>query len=166
RRPEAQLAYTYFSPSAIGFARSLDVDFSDFLPFDTPGDAHAALDALRPTALVYAKLDVWPVLTLEARAAGVRLGLISATLSRGSSRRSRTAGALLRDAYGALEMVGAIDEADADRLVQLGVRSSAIVVTGDTRYDQVWQRSQRVDRSGPLLARLRAERPTLVAGST
>ena len=166
RRPEAQLAYTYFSPSAIGFARSLDVDFSDFLPFDTPGDAHAALDALRPTALVYAKLDVWPVLTLEARAAGVRLGLISATLARGSSRRSRTAGALLRDAYAALEAVGAIDDADADRLVALGVRPNTIVVTGDTRYDQVWLRAQRVDRASPMLERLRDPRTTIVAGST
>jgi len=166
RRPDLQLAYTHFSPSALGFARDLDVDFRDYLPFDTPGDARVVLDALRPTALVFSKLDVWPVITLEARARGVRLGLVSATLSRGSSRRSRTAGALLHDAYAALEVVGAIDAADADRLVQLGVRPQAIVVTGDTRYDQVWLRAQRVDRATPMLSRLRAARPTIVAGST
>jgi 3-deoxy-D-manno-octulosonic-acid transferase len=166
RRPELQLAYTYFSPSAIGFASQLDVDFRDYLPFDTPGDARVALESLAPTALVFSKLDVWPVITREARARGVRLGLISATLSRGSSRRSRTASALLRDAYAALEVVGAIDDADADRLVQLGVRSNVIVITGDTRYDQVWARAQRVDRTSALLAPLRDSRPTLVAGST
>jgi 3-deoxy-D-manno-octulosonic-acid transferase len=166
RRPELQLAYTHFSPSAAAFARSLDVDFQDYLPFDTPGDARVALEALAPTALVFSKLDVWPVITREARARGVRLGLISATLSRGSSRRSRTAGVVLRDAYAALEAVGAIDDSDADRLVQLGVRPQAISVTGDTRYDQVWLRAQRVDRESPLLQRLRAARLTLVAGST
>jgi len=166
RRPELQLAYTHFSPSAAAFARSLDVDFQDYLPFDTPGDARVALEALAPTALVFSKLDVWPVITREARARGVRLGLISATLSRGSSRRSRTAGVVLRDAYAALEAVGAIDDSDADRLVQLGVRPQAISVTGDTRYDQVWLRAQRVDRESPLLHRLRASRLTLVAGST
>src|SRR3954466_2730510 len=164
RRRDLQLAYTYFSPSAVGFAQNLDVDFRDYLPFDTPGDARVALDALRPTALVFSKLDVWPVITREARSRDVRLGLISATLSRGSSRRSRAASALLRDAYDALEVVGAIDDADADRLVQLGVRSSVVVVTGDTRYDQVWQRAQRVDRSSELLVRLRSARPTIVAG--
>src|SRR4030095_11470067 len=89
---------------------------------DTPGDSRVALDALRPTALVFSKLDVWPVITHEARARGVRLGLISATLARGSSRRSRAASALLRDAYAALEVVGAIDDADADRLPPLGGR--------------------------------------------
>jgi 3-deoxy-D-manno-octulosonic-acid transferase len=166
RRPELQLAYTHFSPSALSFARALDVDFRDYLPFDTPGDARVALDALKPTALVFSKLDVWPVITREAKARGVRLGLVSATLSRGSSRRSRTASALLRDAYAALEVVGAIDSADADRLVQLGVRPQSIIVTGDTRYDQVWLRAQRVDRASPMLERLRSDRPTLVAGST
>jgi 3-deoxy-D-manno-octulosonic-acid transferase len=166
RRPDVQLAYTHFSPSAVAFARELDVDFRDYLPFDTPGDARVALQSLAPTALIFSKLDVWPVVTREARTHGVRLGLISATLSRGSSRRSRTASALLHDAYAALEMVGAIDDADADRLVQLGVRSNVIVITGDTRYDQVWSRAQRVDRASPLLEPLRDSRPTIVAGST
>jgi 3-deoxy-D-manno-octulosonic-acid transferase len=166
RRPDVQLAYTHFSPSAVAFARELDVDFRDYLPFDTPGDARVALESLAPTALIFSKLDVWPVITREARAHGVRLGLISATLSRGSSRRSRTASALLHDAYAALEVVGAIDDADADRLVQLGVRSNVIVITGDTRYDQVWSRAQRVDRASPLLERLHDSRPTIVAGST
>ncbi|HEY4132047.1 MAG TPA: glycosyltransferase N-terminal domain-containing protein, partial [Gemmatimonadaceae bacterium] len=166
RRSDAQLAYTYYSPSALSFARTLDVDFRDYLPFDTPGDARAVLDALRPTALIFSKLDVWPVITATARERGVRLGLISATLSRTSSRRSRTAGALLREAYAALEVVGAIDDADADRLVELGVRPQVISVTGDTRYDQVWLRAQQVDRASPMLERLRAQRPTIVAGST
>lgn len=166
RRPDLQLAYTHFSPSAASFARGLDVDFYDYLPFDTPGDARTALATLAPTALVFSKLDVWPVITSEARARGVRLGLVSATMSRGSSRRSRAASALLHDAYAALEVVGAIDDADADRLVQLGVRPNVIVITGDTRYDQVWLRAQRVDRASPMLERLRDSRPTIVAGST
>ncbi len=168
RRPDAQIAYTHFSPSAAAFARSLDVDFADYLPFDTPGDARAALDALQPTARVFSKLDVWPMITREARARDVHLGLISATLARGSSRRSLGASALLHDAYAALDAVGAIDEADADRLVQLGVRPQTIVVTGDTRYDQVWARAQSVDREASILRRLRGSGPrsTIVAGST
>jgi 3-deoxy-D-manno-octulosonic-acid transferase len=166
RRSDVQLAYTHFSPSAASFARGLDVDFHDYLPFDTPGDARVAIEALNPTALIFSKLDVWPIITREAKAHRVRLGLISATLARGSSRRSRTASALLHDAYASLEVVGAIDAADADRLVELGVRPEVISVTGDTRYDQVWLRAQRVDRASPMLERLRDARTTIVAGST
>lgn len=166
RRGDVQLVFTHFSPSAVGFARGLDVDFRDYLVLDTPGDSAAAVDALRPTALVFSKLDVWPNLAAAARERGVRLGLISATLAEGSSRRSFVARAVLHDAYASLDAVGAIDAADADRLVGLGVSQSAIEVTGDTRYDQVWQRAASVDRSQPPLSGLLSARPTIVAGST
>jgi 3-deoxy-D-manno-octulosonic-acid transferase len=166
RHPGVQLAYTHFSPSAATFAGALPVDFHDYLPFDSSGDARHALDALRPTALVFAKLDVWPVLSARAHGRGIPLGLVSATLAQASSRRSRLATALLRDAYSLLDAVAAIDPDDAERLVDLGVRRNVITIAGDTRYDQVWQRSQRVNRAGPLLARLTVDRPTLVAGST
>jgi 3-deoxy-D-manno-octulosonic-acid transferase len=161
-----QLAYTYFSPSAERFARALEVDFTDYLPFDTRADARVALEALRPSALVFSKLDVWPTLVREASDRGVRLGLISATLAAESGRRGGIAATLLRDAYARLDAVGAIDSEDAERLVALGVRQSTISITGDTRYDQVWARAEGVDRSGALLAPLASPRPTLVAGST
>src|SRR5947208_16275727 len=88
RRPDAQLAYTWFSPSALTFAAKLDVDFRDYLVLDTTSDALAAIDALRPSALIFSKLDVWPNLVVAARKRGVPLGMISATLSESSSRRS------------------------------------------------------------------------------
>jgi 3-deoxy-D-manno-octulosonic-acid transferase len=164
--PDVQLVYTHFSPSADRFARSLDVDFADYLPFDTERDARMALDTLRPTALVFAKLDLWPTLVRTAAARGVRMGMISATLSEHSGRRGRLGRALLGDAYARLDMVGAIDDGDARRLTELGVREEVIHITGDTRYDQVWERAESVDRSSPLLSRLASDRPTVVAGST
>jgi len=105
-RPDLQLAYSYYSPSAERFALGLDVDFRDYLPFDTGGDARAALDALAPTALVFSKLDVWPTLAHEAARRGVRLGLVSATLAANSSRRKAWAATWLRDAYAAMDAVG------------------------------------------------------------
>jgi 3-deoxy-D-manno-octulosonic-acid transferase len=164
--PDTLLAYTYFSPSAERFARALDVDFRDVLPFDTATDARLALSALSPSALVFSKLDVWPTLVREASHRRVRLGLISATLAAGSSRVGAFASGLLRDTYARLDRVGAISADDAERLVALGVSARAVTVTGDTRFDQVWARAARVDRNGPLLAPLRGGPATLVAGST
>jgi len=165
-RPTTQLAYTFFSPSAATFACGLDVDFADYLPFDTEGEAKAALDALVPRALVFSKLDVWPRLTREASSQRVALGLVSATLAEGSSRRKTLAARLLADAYARLDAVGAIDATDAERLTELGVRRDRIAVTGDTRYDQVWARVRATDRSTGFVGTLASDRPTLVAGST
>lgn len=166
RHPETQLAYTFFSPSAEEFSRGLNVDFRDYLPFDDAGDMGAALDSLQPRALVFSKVDVWPELVRQARARGVRVGMISAALAPGSKRSGRLARYLLRNAYASLDAVGAVDATDADRLMRLGVRASAIEVTGDTRFDQVWQRARAVDRDSAVLRKLASGRPTLVAGST
>jgi 3-deoxy-D-manno-octulosonic-acid transferase len=165
-RPEIQIAYTFFSPSAEEFSRTLDVDFRDYLPFDSRGDMRAALQALRPRALVFSKLDVWPELVRQAKMHGARVGIISATLASASGRQGTLAALLLRDAYASLDAVGAVGQEDADRLVGLGVRMEALSVTGDTRFDQVWQRAESVDRTSRVLATLSGTRPTIVAGST
>lgn len=164
RRPDVQIAYTFYSPSAEKFASSLPADFVDYLPFDTFGDADAIISALRPNALVFSKLDIWPALTERAAAARVPVGVISATLPESSGRRGVFARALLGDAYRSIERVGAIDKKDGELLREQGVRSDRIGVTGDTRYDQVWSRARRPPSS--LVQSLRSARPTLVAGST
>lgn len=166
QHPSVQLAYSFFSPSAERFASSIGADFSDYLPFDTRDAADRLLHALRPSALVFAKLDIWPTLVERAAALGVPVILLSGTVAPASGRRGRFARALLHDAYHALDAVGAIDEANGERLVELGVRRDALHITGDTRFDQVWERAQQVNRESPLLKTLASHRPTLVAGST
>ncbi|MFL5489628.1 MAG: 3-deoxy-D-manno-octulosonic acid transferase [Gemmatimonadaceae bacterium] len=164
RSPDVQIAYTFYSPSAEHFSRSVKSDFADYLPFDTFAHSRAIVSALRPTVLIFSKLDIWPALTETACAARVSVGVISATLPESSGRRSVFARALLGDAYRAIDRVGAIDESDAERLREQGVRSDRVSVTGDTRYDQVWLRAKRAP--SPLVQSLRSARPTLVAGST
>lgn len=165
RRPDIQLVYTHFSPSAERFAAALDVDFRAYLPFDVPDDGALIVDALKPAALVFSKLDVWPELVRAAADRGVALGLVSGTVSPGSARRG-IAGLLLRPAYARLDAAGAVDAEDAERLVELGVRRGVLQVTGDTRYDQVWERAQRNPGTPEVVTSLASLRPTLVAGST
>ncbi len=167
RHPQAQLAYTFFSPSAERFAAQIGADFCDYLPFDTAREATSALEALQPTSLVFSKLDVWPLLTESAQARGVKLALLSATLPSSSRRHSRAGSLILRDAYRALDAVGAVAQDDAARLVQAGVRADRVTITGDTRYDQAWAKAQFDSaEKRRLLLPLRAPRFTVVAGST
>jgi len=169
--PDWQLAFTFFSPSAERLARILPVDVADYLPLDRPSEVNAVLDALEPTALVFSKLDVWPELTLAASRRGVKLGLISATVSVDSSRLRWPARKWGAAAYAAIDQIGTISDEDGQRLERLGARAEAIAVTGDTRYDSVAERAARFDRSREPFARLAAlgSAPnafTIVAGST
>ncbi len=72
--------------------------------------------------------------------------------------------------------MGTISEDDGRRLQLLGVRAEALRVTGDTRYDSVSERAERLDRTREPFARLAAAATghdrggsapfTIVAGST
>lgn len=166
-RPDIQLAFTFFSPSAEQLARTLPVDVADYLPFDTPRAATVLLDALRPAALVFSKLDVWPLLVAEAHRRSVPVALISAAVRRDSRRNTWLARLILRDTYASLAAVGAASGDDAARLADLGARHDVLSVTGDTRYDQVWARVHNPpDDADARVSPWRSNRPTVVAGST
>lgn len=164
--PEYQQAYSWFSPSAESFGASVGADLSGYLPFDTPVDSDAILRILSPSVLAFAKLDIWPVLVEKANQRSIPTVLTSGTVAPRSGRRGLLARALLSDAYQSLSAVGAIDVENAERLALLGVRGHVISITGDVRFDQVWERARGVDYSSPLLHSLKSSRPTLVAGST
>lgn len=166
-RPDTQLVYTFFSPSAERFAKTVGADYHDYLPFDNETDTEGALDALKPTAIVFSKLDVWPILVAGAVKRGVKTGLLSATVPESSGRRSSIALLALREAYESLDIVGAISPSDAQRLLEMGVRGDRLIVTGDTRYDQVWSRATSPSETrDALIAKYDDPRATLVAGST
>ncbi|UCC72242.1 MAG: hypothetical protein JSV86_18035 [Gemmatimonadota bacterium] len=165
--PELQIFYTFFSPSAEKLANQMPVDYADYLPFDVVADVVQAFEAVKPNALVFGKLDVWPNITRVARWRDVKLALVSATLAPNSSRLRWPARSFLGPAYERLDAVGAISQEDAARLTQLGVPAERIQVTGDARFDQVWARAQAIDRTKPPVSLLDGhDGVTLVAGST
>jgi len=73
---------------------------------------------------------------------------------------------LTRDAYHALDAVGAASAGDAERIVEAGARANRVRVTGDTRYDQAWARAHTTPQNVAVVEDLTSSRPTLVAGST
>ena len=164
--PNVQIAYTFYSPSAEPTAQKMGADFTDYLPFDSAASARVAIDALDPTALVFTKGDVWPVLVGEAAAQHVRLALVSASIPASSQRTSGMGAMLTRDAYGALDAIGAASAGDAERIVAAGARANRVRVTGDTRYDQAWARAHTTPQNIATVEDLASSRPTLVAGST
>jgi 3-deoxy-D-manno-octulosonic-acid transferase len=163
--PDCQLVYTHFSPSAEALAGKIGADVSDYLPYDLPAPIERLLQALQPTLLVFAKLDVWPELSTRAATSGVDVALVAATVSPGSGRLRWPARRLLEPGYRAIAAAAAVAQPDAARLERLGVQPDRIQVLGDPRFDSVLQRVRAVPSDDPLLT-LGEGAPTLVAGST
>lgn len=163
--PEWQIAFTFFSPSALPWAARQPADVAGYLPWDRAGDVEAALNALRPSALVFSKLDLWPELATRAAAGGVAVGIIAATVSPAARRLRWPARGLLAPGYRAVTAAAAVSEADADRLARLGVAPERIELAGDPRFDSALARAKAIRPDDPLLAHT-AGASTLVAGST
>ncbi len=167
RLPNVQIVFTHFSPSAERMRERVGADVAGYLPWDTRADMAAALAALRPSAIVFVRSEIWPTLVGLAADSGIPTILVNAVLAPDSSRLRPWARIALGPAYQRLAAVGAIDAPTAKRLERLGVARERIQVTGDARFDQVWQRVQALNRNTPLLNRLREPGVlTIVAGST
>lgn len=164
--PELELVVTYSSPSGEAAAADIRPDMHWFVPFDRRDHARAVLDALRPDALVFAKLDLWPTFTSEAARRNIPVGMINATVRPGSGRLRFPARQLLRTAYGQMEAVGAVSEGERERLVRLGVHPAAIQITGDGSFDRAIHRVRSAEGRPARLPERVAGMLRLVAGST
>jgi 3-deoxy-D-manno-octulosonic-acid transferase len=167
RRPDLQIAFTHFSPSAEGLGERLGADVSTYLPWDTGDSAERALDAIQPKVLAFSKTEVWPVLVEAAKRRGIGIALVGATVREGAGRMRWPARAVLRGTWESLDLACACTQADGQRLVALGVEPSAVQVTGDPAVDSAAHRVAEADPAAPWLAPFHVVgRPTVVAGST
>ena len=135
-----------------------------FLPLDLKGPVRRAFDRLRPEMLIIAETELWPNLLSVARERGTRVVLVNARLSERSFRGYRRFRFFFRRVLGAVDLIFAQTERDAERFRELGARQPS--VAGNLKFDG------RPPQLGelPRLARRalgKARRgPVLVAGST
>lgn len=165
--PQLQAVYSYFSPSAEGLAAGMPVDAAAYLPWDLRSEAGRILDALAPRMIAFTKTEVWPGIAEAAKARGIAVVLVAATLPEDAGRLRAPARRFLAPTFGSLDRVLAISAEDGMRFRRLGVAPERISVTGDPAIDSAWRRARAADPSAPFLAPFHADpRPTLVAGST
>jgi 3-deoxy-D-manno-octulosonic-acid transferase len=167
RVPDTQIAFTHFSPSAERMRESIGADISGYLPWDTEREMARALALLQPNAIAFVRSEIWPTLVRLASEHAISSLLVNAVLAPESSRLGWAGRFALQPAYQRLSAVGAVDATTAERYQRLGLAADTIRVTGDARFDQVWQRVRSLDRNSALLNRLRdVDVLTIVAGST
>ncbi len=168
-----ELVVTHFSPSGRSALERLAPAFAGFPPPDQKRACAAAVAAIQPRALVFAKLDVWPGLVSAAKNAGIPVALINGVVREESGRLGAVSRRVFRETYAALDLVGAATAEDAARLRSMGVRDEALRVTGDASYDLALARADGALEAGGWRDRFEAALPNrpagglrLVAGST
>ena len=167
-KDEVRIVLTYFSPSVhSNVARYPHHDAAIYLPLDTSRNAERLFQIIKPSLLVFSKFDIWPNLVWRAAKHGVPIALIAGTLHPKSKRLAAFARSFFRYVHQHISVHCVISEDNAQRFRLICPPSAQIEVTGDTRFDRVYQRAAHIDGSVELfLGQSTLQRPILIAGST
>lgn len=165
---ETQIVLTFFSPSVAPNAQSYPyADAAVYLPLDTPRNAARLIQIIEPSLIVFSKFDIWPNLVWKAAKHSIPIVVVAGTLHAESKRLSRFAKPFFRSVHRHINVHCAISEADAARFQELCAPVHQIVVTGDTRYEQVYRRAISVEPNTAFIpGQATLQRPILIAGST
>lgn len=159
------LVNMFFSPS--GYLNANIKDGPDqyiYAPFDTPWAVWRLYHRLKPKALVIAKHDIWPNQVWIARKMGIPVILINASLGKRSSRLQWWSRGFHKELYKNVKTVFTISPADRDNLKRL-VSADKIVLSGDTKFDQVVNRKENAENLELLPTAFYKDHFVFVAGS-
>ncbi len=141
---KARIVVTFFSPSGYNNVKQFPgVELFVYAPVDFPGAWKKFYNILKPKLVVISKHDVWSNQVLQAKHAGVAVILANASLGEHSRRVSPLARFLLQPVYQQMDRVFAIAEEDKRRLETL-FHLKQVFVCGDTKFDQVTIRKERL----------------------
>lgn len=163
--PETPILVTYSSPSAKKILENLvEVDVWAALPWEFDFFIQNFVRKWNPRILLFARTDVWPVVAAVAQKQHIPTALFSATFAENSSRLAGPGRYLTRHTLNNLSEIHCVSSEDLENLAPLKLKVPCLV-TGDTRFDQVFH---RLANPKPLKSELipSPEDFVFIAGST
>lgn len=138
-----------------------------YFPFDFTWAVRRAIGRIRPDLVVLVELELWPNFIREVSRQGIPLAMVNGRMSDRSFRGYRRLLPLMRSVLARFDRLAVQTDEYADRLIELGARPEAVVVTGSVKFDGV-----DPERNAPRTAELRRTfgigdgELVLIAGST
>lgn len=167
RASDLDVIVTFFSPSGYEHARNYKLaDLITYIPFDTAANARRFLDLVDPDAAIMVRYDVWPNHIWELARREVPTLIANATLRSASLRLRWPFRSFHRYVYESLTSILAVSQQDLESFRRFGLMGTELSVVGETRYDQVWQRSEEARSRHLIPPRLLKRRKVFVAGSS
>ena len=139
RRVEPEVRFCFSTTSSTGWKMAgREVGERDVLvynPLDFPTFVRAALQTVRPRALVLVESEIWPNFIRRAARYGVPVFLVNARVSDRSAPRYRAARWFFKDVFGCFSAIFAQSALDRDRLLAAGAPPERVEVTGSFKFD-------------------------------
>jgi 3-deoxy-D-manno-octulosonic-acid transferase len=168
--PDLALVVTTTTRTGQQIAQSAFADIADlvfYFPFDWKFSVRRALRRIRPSVVLLMETEIWPNFICEAYHVRAHICIVNGRLSERSFNRYEKLGKFVKRVLGYLDLALMQGNADATRLMSLGIRAGKVRVTGNLKFDH----DLNEDEMG-LTAELRdrfavdAGRPMIIAAST
>lgn len=160
-----KLLLSFFSPSGYEIRKNYNLaDCVIYLPLDTPGNARAFLDLVRPCLVVFVKYELWINILSEAHRRSIPTILISARVGKDSRFLKGMPAGSYKEIFTGFKAIFTQDQDTVDVLRNFAPEAH-IFLSGDTRYDRVAE-TKRTFLPLPEIERFKRNRLCLVAGST
>jgi 3-deoxy-D-manno-octulosonic-acid transferase len=161
--PDDKIVLTFFSPSGYEIRKNTPLaNAVYYLPLDTAKKARHFIDAIKPKFAVFTKYEYWYHFFDEMHKREIPLYIISGIFRPGQIF-FKWYGSLHRKILGFVTYFFVQD--DASKLLLSGIGINKVKVSGDTRFDRVWQNAQHPQHI-PYMAEFNNRQKMFVAGST
>lgn len=167
--PDATIVVSSMTNSGHAIARdrlSPHVDGITFVPYDLPGSTRRAVRALRPDLLVLEYTEIWPNLIDAARGVGSLVAMTNGRISEALLGRYRLLHWLIGNQLEKFDLLLMREEVEAERALSLGAPRERVIVTGNTKFDNVTKGASPETIAGLKAAFGLKEERVFVAGST
>lgn len=147
------------------FAGIADLVF--YFPFDWRSTVRRSLRHIKPSVVLLMETEIWFNFIREGFHAGTHLCIVNGRLSERSLGRYRKIRKFMKRVLGYLDLALMQGNADATRLMSLGVRPSKVRVTGNLKFDHDLDEHETA-LTGELRERFgfTTDAPVIIAAST
>ena len=106
-----------------------------YFPFDFRFAVRRALARVRPSLVLIMETELWAHFLRECRRAGVPVALVNGRISPKSARNYRRIRFFMRGVANDLSLALMQSDADAARLIDIGIEPRRVLVTGNVKFD-------------------------------
>jgi 3-deoxy-D-manno-octulosonic-acid transferase len=164
---DINIIVTFFSPSGYDHSKNYKLaDIITYIPFDTKKNARRFLDSINPTAVVFMRYDVWPNHIWESKSRKIPLFIANATMRTSSARFYPLIKNFHRFLFDNFTSILTVSSKDIDAFSKFGLKRANMEAIGETRYDQVWQRSAEAKKRHLISPAILRGKKIFLAGST
>lgn len=166
RYPGHRLVVTTTTPTGSDRVTTLFGErvFHVYAPWDLPGATRRFLRQVKPQLLLLMETELWPNMIHYTSQCGCKIVLANARMSARSAAGYTRVAALTGPMLEQLTAAACQSQADADRLIALGLPAQRLQVTGSIKFDLALDDSLRA--VAEQLRNACGERPVIVAAST